>query len=113
MVFLPPKIFCPKWYGYEGEENTIVNISSIGEWNRKVGFIENPDKSKLIKLKGIVARYNRAQEGFIEVENCGLQVFYQPGKAGHFSTDVNKTKVEFYLGFNYNGARAFEVKNIE
>lgn len=106
------RVFCPEWYGKEQEQPTLINIKSIGNWDKRTGFLETESLDSLIKMNGIISKHINPTEGFIEVENTGLQIFYQPKKAGHFSSDVNKTKVEFYLGFNYNGARAFEVRNI-
>ncbi|TAH30884.1 MAG: hypothetical protein EAZ06_01725 [Cytophagales bacterium] len=106
------KVFCIEWVGAGDNSPILLNHRQLGKWVRDNQFFET-HPSKLLKLKGKVVQYLGTGTGFIEIEGVGIQVMYQPAKFNHFSDDVQKgTKVEFYLGFNYDGARAFEVKNI-
>ncbi|MDV6169171.1 hypothetical protein R1T16_12115 [Flavobacterium sp. DG1-102-2] len=105
------KVFCPEWIGESNDEIVLINHKDIGNWSKENQFFM--DYSSLKKLEGKVIKYNRPQEGFIEVKGTGIKAIYQPAKFGHYHTDAEKgTKVEFYLGFNYDGVRAFEVKTI-
>lgn len=106
------KIFCPEWIGLKDENIVLVHNKDVGRWNKEKQFFENPNLSMITKLKGRVVVYNRPQEGFIEVEGSGIRAIYQPGRFGHYHSDAEAgTRVEFYLGFNYDGARAFLVTN--
>jgi hypothetical protein len=106
------RVFCIEWVGLHENKIMLLNNKSVGKWDRDKQFFEEIGTS-LFRLKGRVIKYNSAAQGFIEVENSGITVIYQPAKFNHYSDDAQKqTKVEFYVGFNYDGGRAFEVKNI-
>jgi hypothetical protein len=105
------KVFCVEWVGFINGNATLLNNKQIGVWVRDKQFFEKEPHS-LMRLKGKVIKYISRTQGYIEIENVGVQVMYQPAHCNHYSDDVQKgTRVEFYLGFNYDGARAFEVKN--
>lgn len=108
------KVFCIEWVGTDKERRKpkLLNHRQIGEWARDKRFFESAP-TNLYKLKGKVVKHLSHTQGFIEIEGTGVEVMYQPGSSNHYSDDAQKgTKVEFYLGFNYDGARAFEVKNV-
>lgn len=106
------KVFCIEWAGVVDGKPALLNNKLIGAWNRDKQFFEEPP-TNLLRLKGSVTKYISTGQGFIEIEGTGIQVVYQPAKFNHFSDDAQKqTKVEFHLGLNYDGARAFNVKNI-
>ena len=106
------KIFCPEWIGLKDGNIVLVHNKDVGKWNKEKQFFENPNLALISKLKGRVVGYNRPQEGFIEIEGSGIKAIYQPGRFGHYHGDAESgTRVEFYLGFNYDGARAFLVTN--
>ncbi len=105
------KVFCKEWIGEENDNPILLNHRQIGEWSRDNSFFKESPIG-LLRLKGSVSNYMSRTQGYIEVKNSGIQVMYQPGSCNHFSDDAQKqTKVSFYVGFNYDGARAFEVKN--
>lgn len=106
------KVFCAEWVGYFGDNAVLVNNKLVGIWNRDKQFFDT-ESNKLLKVKGKVYRYINRTQGYLEVENIGIQVMYQPAFCNHYSDDAQKgTKVEFFIGFNYDGARAFEVRNL-
>lgn len=105
------KVFCAEWVGYVNDNSILINNKQIGIWNRDKQFFDT-ESNKLLKLKGKVQKYISRTQGYLEIENVGIKVMYQPALCNHFSDDAQKgTKVEFFLGFNYDGARAFEVRN--
>jgi hypothetical protein len=105
------KVFCIEWAGNINNSAALINNKQVGKWVRDRQFFDR-DPNNLLRLKGKVIKYLSRTQGFIEIENIGIQVMYQPALCNHFSDDAQKgTKVELYLGFNYDGARAFEVKN--
>ncbi|EHQ24265.1 P-loop NTPase [Mucilaginibacter paludis] len=107
------KIFCPEWLGFKDNSIVLVNNKDIGRWNKEKQFFEDGNHRFLYRVNGKVVKYNRPQEGFIEIAGSGILVIYQPGKFGHYHSDAEKgTLVECYIGFNFDGARAFQVSNI-
>jgi hypothetical protein len=106
------RIFCPEWLGVLEGKTNLVKFNQIGEWDREISFFKSPKLNNLKRVKGIVSKHISKTQGFIEIENSGIEVFYQPQKFNHYSSDVNKTKVELYVGFNYDGARGFQIKNL-
>ncbi|MGN7885412.1 hypothetical protein [Dyadobacter sp. 22481] len=105
------KVFCPEWIGWANEDLSLVNHRLVGKWSREQQFFENPTGLKRVQAK--VIRYVDRNKGYLEIESSGLQVLYQPGKINHYSDDAQKqTLVDCYVGFNYDGARAFDVKNV-
>lgn len=105
------KVFCIEWVGMNINTPLLINNRQVGKWNKGKHFFDSTP-TKLTRLKGKVTKYLDRNKGFIEIENIGIEVMYQPGRFDHFSDNAQKqTKVDFYLGFNYDGARAFEVKN--
>lgn len=106
------KVFCVEWVGFNNENAVLINNKQIGVWKRDKQFFE-AEPNKLLRLKGKVIKYTSRSQGYLEIDNVGIQVMYQPALCNHYSDDAQKgTRVEFYVGFNYDGARAFEVKNI-
>lgn len=106
------KVFCVEWVGNTNDKSTLINNRQIGKWVRDKQFFDT-EPTNLLRLKGKVVKYLSRTQGFIEIENVGIQVMYQPAHCNHYSDDAQKgTKVGFYLGFNYDGARAFEVRNM-
>lgn len=105
------KVFCVEWVGLAKDNAILLNNKQVGVWVRDKQFFEK-EPDNLMRLKGKVIKYISRTQGYIEIENVGIQVMYQPAHCNHYSDDEQKgTRVEFYLGFNYDGARAFEVKN--
>jgi hypothetical protein len=106
------KVFCIEWVGGEKDSAILLNHRQLGEWSRDDAFFkEYPEE--LLKVSGQVVKFISRTQGYIEIANSGIQVMYQPAYSNHFSDDAQKgTKVNFVVGFNYDGARAFHVQNI-
>jgi hypothetical protein len=106
------KVFCIEWVGNYDNKPVLLNHRQIGEWSRDNQFFKGEPKN-LFKLTGRVIKYISRTQGYIEIESSGIQVLYQPALCNHFSDDAQKqTKVSFFAGFNYDGIRAFGVRNI-
>lgn len=108
---LPNSTFAFDWMG-EGEELTrLVHFSRLGEFDRERGFY--PNESLLVRVPGTVAKINTGQSGWLELK-CGLTAFFVPherrraGSVQFVDRDINR-EVEFYLGFSYEGLRAWSV----
>lgn len=105
------KIFCREWVGMDTDFSFLLNHRQIGEWSKELSFFKGKPIG-LLRLKGKVVKYINRMQGYIEVDNSGIQVMYQPASCNHYSDDAHKqTSVTFFMGFNFDGARAFEVTN--
>lgn len=63
----------------------------------------------LTRLRGRIAAIDGPQKGRIEL-NGGVGAFFVPAKSGfHFGRDENRL-VDCYLGFSYDGPRAWDVR---
>ncbi|WP_405087161.1 RNA-binding domain-containing protein [Microbispora sp. NBC_01389] len=96
-----------EWFGSGCGVSRLVHQSRLGVWNPERRFFMNA--ACLERVEGRVTNYSSPQAGWIEVE--GLQVFYVPGVAGHHRRSLHQ-RVSCYLGFAYEGLRAWEVQDL-
>lgn len=101
------KIFCQEWLG---KDEKLINYRYVGEWDRRKNFFEDDKPANVDKIKGTIKYVEGHNTGYIELE-CGLEAIFVPGVEFQFSNNSYE-EVEFYLGFNYNGPRAFKVSRI-
>ena len=94
-----------EWIGPGDGVGSLVHQSRLGEW---VGnFWDSTDV--LVRHHGRIRSINGPQKGTIELSG-GVEAFFVPAKAGfHGSRDEN-VLVNCYLGFSYDGPRAWEVR---
>ena len=86
----------------------LVHQSDLGEWNED--FWSHPER--LRRIKGVVAKIDGPQKGLVELPG-GVSAFFVPSKAGlHQGRDEN-VSVTCYLGFSYDGPRAWDVQPAE
>jgi tetratricopeptide (TPR) repeat protein len=94
-----------EWLGLEEGLHGLVHHSELGEWVKEGNFWENTDR--LARIEGRIISIDGPQAGRIEV--AGLNVFFVPS-AGGFATGRSENQmVELYLGFSYDGLRAWDV----
>jgi tetratricopeptide (TPR) repeat protein len=83
----------------------LVHHSELGEWSQELDFFKGSEK--LGRVEGRIDRIQSPQSGQISVD--GLPAFFVP--RSDFRTDVDlNTQVEFFLGFSYEGLRAWGVQ---
>ena len=82
----------------------IVNSSELGKWD---GFFEHT--YKLGRVKGMILSVDNHVKGTIRVN--GFEAFFVP--KNEFTTDDINTEVSFYLGFSFEGLRAWKVEKIQ
>jgi len=93
-----------EWLGKGTGLQQLVHQSELGEWES--GFWQNT--ARLVRVKGRVASIDAPQKGFIETTSA-QEAFFVPIVAGlHQGRDENRS-VEFFLGFSYDGLRAWQV----
>lgn len=107
------RAYCFEWYAKGENLKKIVSANNAVTREQNGDFIFN--SHMLDKIKGKVVEIKGPEAGKLELE-CGLKVFFIPARAdnnrGVFrDKDVNKD-VDFYLGFSYDGLRAFDVKRL-
>jgi len=96
-----------EWIGAGDGIGALVHQSRLGEW--KGGFWESTDA--LIRLNGRIASIEGPQKGFIELER-GIKAFFVPAKAGFHSSRDENALVTSYVGFSYDGPRAWDVRRL-
>jgi hypothetical protein len=106
----PRTDFAYNWLGHGPEMTRLVHFTKLGRFNDELGFYEKD--SLLVRVKGKIAKANRPEVGYIELR-CGLRAFFVPQRrrapmSNFGPMDVNKD-VDFYLGFSYEGLRAWSV----
>ncbi len=94
-----------EWIGSGDGISTLVHQSRLGDWGDN--FWNSSEV--LVRLSGRITSIGGPQKGTVEL-NGGVEAFFVPVKAGfHGSRDENLL-VDCYLGFSYDGPRAWEVR---
>jgi hypothetical protein len=102
---------CFEWLGGGRGLERLTHYSELGEWGEAEDFYTRT--SSLTRVEGRIARINAPEAGTIELRSCGLQAFFVPAKAeARKGRDENRL-VTFYLGFSYDGLRAWSVRLVE
>jgi hypothetical protein len=97
-----------EWLGNGQGVSRLVHHSQLGEWAD--GFWQRGNL--LARVEGRIAAINAPQKGKIELYN-GQMVFFVPAAGGfHAGRDENH-RVDCFLGFSYDGPRAWEVRPVE
>ncbi len=94
-----------EWLGDGPGIARLVHQSRLGDWDRDLGFWKYP--KPLARVQGRVARINGPQAGFIELVG-GLEAFFVPARSG-LSRGSENTSILAFLGFSYDGPRAWDI----
>ena len=97
-----------EWIGSGNGIGALVHQSRLGEWQED--FWSSTDA--LCRLRGRIKNIGGPQRGLIELDN-GIKAFFVPGRSGVHSSRDENALVNFYLGFSYDGPRAWDVRRIE
>ena len=97
-----------EWFGKGKGLRRLKHYSELGEWNYEANFYSNT--SILERVEGRIAQINRPEAGTIELASCGLSAFFVPAIAGFYKGRDENLRVSFYLGFSYDGLRAWSVE---
>jgi tetratricopeptide (TPR) repeat protein len=98
-----------EWLGKGEGIAKLVHYSELEGWDADHDFWSNT--GKLVRVKGTIATMSGPESGQIEVAR-GVKAFFVPGKSGHLRGRDENRAVEFFLGFSYDGLRAWEVKSV-
>jgi tetratricopeptide (TPR) repeat protein len=95
-----------EWLGKGIGAKRLIHHSQLGDWNLGDNFWENA--APLERLEGRIIKIDGSQSGLIGLPN-GLKAFFVPGRGGFTSGNINQV-VNFYLGFSFDGPRAWSVR---
>ncbi len=96
-----------EWVGPGDGLASLVHHSRLGEWDHSTDFWETT--KPLARVQGRITRIQGSEAGQIGVAR-GLSAFFVPGKGGFSLGRSENQVVEFFLGFSYDGLRAWDVK---
>ncbi|MCL4205920.1 MAG: putative DNA binding domain-containing protein [Pirellulaceae bacterium] len=94
-----------EWMGPGTGISRLVHQSQLGDWAD--GFWAN--SATLVRLDGRIAAIDAPQKGRIELEN-GLSAFFVPTVGGFHKGRDENVAVTCFVGFSYDGVRAWEVQ---
>jgi tetratricopeptide (TPR) repeat protein len=97
-----------EWLGSGTGVGRLVHHSQLGEWLPETEFWEST--GSLARVSGRIAKIDAPQAGQIEVKG-GLPAFFVPGRGDYARGRSENQRVTFFLGFSYDGLRAWEVKD--
>lgn len=98
-----------EWLGEGVGLRRLVDQDQLGRWDEATGFWSNT--KPLLRVQGVVSRIHAPQSGEIELR-WGVKAFFTPAVAGmSLGRDENRL-VSFYLGFSYEGLRAWSVRAV-
>lgn len=102
-----------EWLGHGLDHHlgvkNLVHYSSLGRWDRDIEFWEST--GYLGRIPGRITHISGPQQGTIEIGKNGMTAFFVPTRSNHYKNRSENQEVEFFLGFSYDGLRAWEVQN--
>lgn len=94
-----------EWLGSKPHWCPLVHHSELGEWDKAVGFY--PYAQTLALVTGTIETIKGPKAGTIRLGER-IRAFFVPSTHQWASKDINAV-VQFYLGFSYDGFRAWAV----
>jgi hypothetical protein len=85
----------------------LVHHSELGRWSKELDFFEGADK--LGAMEGRIDEIRSPQSGVIMIS--GMPAFFVPRAQFYRARDLN-APVTCYLGFSYEGLRAWNVRRV-
>lgn len=96
-----------EWLGNGRGIQRLVHHSELGAWDSTAEFWQGADI--LARVSGRVASIRGPEAGELELTG-GVLAFFVPNKAGLAKGRDENSRVTLFLGFSYDGPRAWEVK---
>lgn len=100
-----------EWLGGEAGLASLTHLSVLGAWDENKRFWSNTDHLKVVR--GRIAQIRHQGSGEIELPS-GLRAFFVPSSGavpgGYIAGQDIGREVEFFLGFSYDGLRAWSVR---
>ena len=99
-----------EWLGNDTGLAALVHVSALGAWDETKRFW--PNTAHLRPVRGRIAQIRNQGSGEVELAS-GLRAFFVPSSGaipgGYIVGQDIGREVEFYLGFSYDGLRAWSV----
>jgi len=99
-----------EWFGKGKGVRRLVHHSVLGDWDKEKEFWGRV--SPMERVPGVIVDAASPQKGTIEVPG-GLQAFFLPSRGDYHAGKSENQRVTLYLGFSYDGLRAWEVIDVE
>jgi len=97
-----------EWLGPGAGIGTLIHQSELGEWDPATEFWS--EEENLQRVEGRIVRIEAPQAGTIEIAG-GLECFFVPARSEHVRGRSENQRVTLYLGFSFEGLRAWQVRN--
>lgn len=97
-----------EWLGHGSGLGRLIHSSELGGWDDEAGFYGNVET--LRRVEGRVVDAEKPEAGKIELSSSGLLAFFVPARVGARKGRDENRLVTFYLGFSYDGLRAWSVE---
>lgn len=94
-----------EWLGIPEQHERLVPTRRLGKWDNELGFFTKTDV--LRRVVGRIDRIITPAQGYISIN--GVSAFFQPGNKFRKGRD-ELAWVTMYLGFSYDGPRAWSVE---
>ncbi|MGQ5633888.1 P-loop NTPase [Streptomyces sp. EWL5.16] len=95
-----------EWLGGQSRPHPLVHFSEMGRQRHgSTGFWSHPQE--LVRVQGIIQEIKSPQSGRLRIRRSRLPAFFTPRNRFRKTRDI-EAPVEFYLGFSYEGLRAWE-----
>ena len=110
----PNRIRSFEWLGEGTGIRALIHERDLGSWDPSLEFWSNVDKLRLVH--GRISSIRRPAAGEIDLSN-GLKAFFVPArgqvKGGYLGGRDEGRRVSFFLGFSYEGLRAWSVRDTD
>lgn len=107
---LPYRTHCFEWLGKETGLKTLARNGEIASKDESNDTVINHDLLK--PIQGKISWIKGPEAGLVELE-CGIKAFFVPAREGFIKDKDLNQNVLVYLGFSYDGLRAWDVKRLE
>jgi tetratricopeptide (TPR) repeat protein len=98
-----------EWLGSGKGLGRLIHHSELGEWEQDREFFENT--AVLTRVVGRIVSIDAPQAGKIEIEG-GIEAFFVPARGNYRKGDAENRAVSCFLGFSYDGPRAWQVTDV-
>ena len=96
-----------EWIGKGDGVNRLVHQSRLGEWRGDFWS----DAEALVRVEGRIKSIAGPQKGVVVVSGA-IDAFFVPARADVYEGRDENVSVDCYLGFSYDGPRAWDVRTL-
>lgn len=99
-----------EWVGIGDSISKLVHQDALGAWDDASAFYSNT--TLLWRVPAVIARIDRPEKGELELPG-GMRSFFVPAVSTHTRGRDENRRVTCYIGFSYDGPRAWGVASAE